>query len=550
MANTDVTFRLFGRDVSAGRTLNQVGDEADRAGDRIGDLSGRAFAVGGAIAAALGAKAVQGATDLNETVSKVGVIFGEQAGEIERFAATADKSLGQSKQSAMDAAATFATFGQSAGLGGQDLSRFSTDLVKLTSDMASFGNTTPEEAIEAVGSALRGEAEPIRKYGVLLDDATLRQEAMRLGLVKTTKEALTPSQKVLAAQAAIMKQTSNAQGDFARTADGAANKQRILAAETANASAAAGNALLPAWQKTLNVLVPLATWTGKHTNLVMGLTGAILGILAITKAITVAQAAWTAAQTASAVATKGVTLAMNASKVAFASHPIGLIVIAVIALVAALVLAYKKSATFRAVVQGALKAVGAAFGWLLKAGKAVFGWVSTHWQTIAKVLAGPVGLAVRWVIGHRDKIVGAFKALPGKIKAVLKGLWDPIWTGFKYVINKVIGLWNRVAKIHLPGFSIGGKQIGGGPILPPIPALAAGGIVTRPTLALLGEAGPEAVVPLGRRGTGTGEVHHHWHFHDSVIGNEAVLARTVTDAMRTARVRGGISPAQVRAAFT
>lgn len=200
-------------------------------------------ALGGLAAASV--PLINAASDLAETQSKVGVIFGSASKEIEAFAATAAKSLGQSKQQAMNAAATFATFGKGAGLAGQELAKFSTEMVALASDLASFNNTTPEEAIEAIGAALRGEAEPIRKYGVLLDDATLRNEALRLGLIKTTKEALTPANKVLAAQAAILNQTKDAQGDFARTSDGLANKQRILAAEFENLKAKIGTALLP-----------------------------------------------------------------------------------------------------------------------------------------------------------------------------------------------------------------------------------------------------------------------------------------------------------------
>ena len=75
---------------------------------------------------------------------------------------------------------------------------------------------------------MRGEAEPLRQYGVLLDDASLRQAALELGIISTTKNALTPQQKVLAAQALIYQQTGTAQGDFARTSDGLANKTRIL----------------------------------------------------------------------------------------------------------------------------------------------------------------------------------------------------------------------------------------------------------------------------------------------------------------------------------
>lgn len=209
------------------------------------------------------------ATDMNETISKVGVLFGDAAGQVEQFAAGAATSLGQSKQQAMDAAATFATFGKSAGLGGSDLAKFSTDLTGLASDMASFSNTSPEQAIEAIGAALRGEAEPIRAYGVLLDDATLRQKALELGITSSTKDALTPQQKVLAAQAAIFAQTGAAQGDFARTSGGLANQQRILAAQVANVKTQIGQAFLPVVQRLVtfvntSVIPTLSAWAEKY----------------------------------------------------------------------------------------------------------------------------------------------------------------------------------------------------------------------------------------------------------------------------------------------
>jgi hypothetical protein len=91
-----------------------------------------------------------------------------------------------------------------------------------------FNNVSQDDAINAIGSALRGEAEPLRRFGVLLDEATLKNAALQLGLITTTKEALTPQQKVLAAQKVIYEQTTTAQGDFARTSDGLANKTKIL----------------------------------------------------------------------------------------------------------------------------------------------------------------------------------------------------------------------------------------------------------------------------------------------------------------------------------
>jgi hypothetical protein len=234
------------------KKLKQANGDVDKSSSKLsefGKKAGVAFAAAaaaaGVMAIKIGVDAVKAASDLSETISKVGVLFGKTSKDIEKFADGAASSLGQTKQQALNAAATFATFGKAAGLSGQDLSKFSIDFVKLSSDLASFNNTSPEQAINAIGSALRGEAEPLRAYGVLLDDASLRQEALALGIVNTTKNALTPQQKVLAAQALIYKQTGAAQGDFERTSDGLANKTRILTAQLENAKVTIGEALLP-----------------------------------------------------------------------------------------------------------------------------------------------------------------------------------------------------------------------------------------------------------------------------------------------------------------
>ena len=211
----------------------------------FGKKAALAFAAAGVAFGAFAKIAVSSASDLAETISKVGVLFGSSAKEIEIFAGTAAKSLGQTKQQALDAAATFAIFGTSAGLSGQELSKFSIDFVKLASDLSSFNNTSPQDAINAIGSALRGEAEPLRRYGVLLNDASLKQAALSLGIITTTTQALTPQQKVLAAQKLIFEQTTAAQGDFARTSDGLANQTKIVTAQLENMKTEIGTALLP-----------------------------------------------------------------------------------------------------------------------------------------------------------------------------------------------------------------------------------------------------------------------------------------------------------------
>ena len=187
--------------------------------------------------------AIKLASDLGETTTKVGVIFGNNAQEIQSWARTTSTSFGQTTQQAMDAAATFAIFGKAAGLSGGQLVGFSKNLVGLSADFASFYNTSPEEAITAIGAALRGESEPIRKFGVLLDDATLKAEAMKLGLYDGTG-ALDAQTKSLAAYNAILSQSTDAQGDFDRTSDGLANQTRILSAELTNLKTALGEGLI------------------------------------------------------------------------------------------------------------------------------------------------------------------------------------------------------------------------------------------------------------------------------------------------------------------
>jgi hypothetical protein len=209
----------------------------------------------GAITKVIG-PAVKAASDFEEATSKVNVIFGRASKSVKDFADNAAISLGQSKQSVLDAAGAFGTFGKAAGLAGEDLALFTTDFVALSTDLASFNNTSPEEAVQAIGAALRGESEPLRRFGILLNDATLKAEAMELGIYNGSG-ALTAQQKILAAQRAIYKQTGDAQGDFARTADGLANSQRTLSALFKNFQIQLGQQLLPATANFVNDLIAI-----------------------------------------------------------------------------------------------------------------------------------------------------------------------------------------------------------------------------------------------------------------------------------------------------
>jgi hypothetical protein len=230
------------------------------------------FAVAGAAAAAfavkIGMESVKAASDLNEEINKTEVVFGETAKEIKEFAKTADRALGLTNKEALKAASTFAILGKNAGLTGRELSGFAKDSSKIAADLGSFFNTSTEDAITAIGSALRGEAEPIRRYGVLISAATLESAAFnyetRTGteLQRDAKNQLTEQSKVLARYQAILDQTTDAQGDFSRTSDGLANSQKILAAQVENLKSSMGVNLLPVMQAVVKQAILVAAAFG------------------------------------------------------------------------------------------------------------------------------------------------------------------------------------------------------------------------------------------------------------------------------------------------
>ena len=245
----------------AGKVGKKSGEEFSTGfGGIVGGSAKKMFAPVIAAAGALGGikffgDAIDQASALAESTNKMANVFGKAAKDVEKFAKGGARALGMTELQAREAASTFGVFGKAAKLQGPALSKFSTGLVKLATDLASFHDSSPEEAISAIGSALRGEAEPMRKYGVLLDDASMRQEAVRQGLIKTTKTALEPQQKVLAAHALIMRQTKDATDDFSETSDGLANSSRILTATWSDMKARLGELLLPLAEYSVGISV-------------------------------------------------------------------------------------------------------------------------------------------------------------------------------------------------------------------------------------------------------------------------------------------------------
>ncbi len=197
---------------------------------------------------------IEAASTLDESINKINVVFGEQADAILLWSKNSDTALGQSEQQALEAAGTFGNLFDAIGLSEDATAEMSIDLVELASDLASFNNIDPTVALEKLRAGIIGETEPLRTLGVNLTAATVEAKALEMGLADTGKE-LTEQDKIMARYALILEQTTNAQGDFARTSDGLANSQRIFNAQMANLSATLGEAFLPIVNEALAVLV-------------------------------------------------------------------------------------------------------------------------------------------------------------------------------------------------------------------------------------------------------------------------------------------------------
>jgi len=258
----------------AQNAIKGVDDNVKKASTGMSNFVGNLKKVGAALGttfaatqvAAFAKESIMAASNMQESLSKVRVVFGEGAAEVEAFGKSAAANLGISNQAALEAAGTYGNLFQAFGLGQGESQKMSTSLVQLAADMASFNNTSIDQAITALRSGLSGETEPLKRFGVALSEVRLKEEALRMGLIKTTSGTLPVAIKSQAAYSLILKDTALAQGDYARTADGTANTMKTLQAKMEDAKVALGDALMPAFKgllKILDLLIPVLTKIGE-----------------------------------------------------------------------------------------------------------------------------------------------------------------------------------------------------------------------------------------------------------------------------------------------
>lgn len=190
-----------------------------------------------------GQEAIGAASDLREVQNVVDVTFGESAGEIERWAKTAQTQFGLTEVQAKQFTSTLGAMFKSAGMAGPEIVSMSTDLAGLAADMASFYNMDFETAFQKIRSGISGETEPLKQLGINMSVANLEAYALTQGITKSFEKMSQGEQTMLRYQY-LMQATADAQGDFARTSEGYANAQRRLETSLDSIKTTFGNFLL------------------------------------------------------------------------------------------------------------------------------------------------------------------------------------------------------------------------------------------------------------------------------------------------------------------
>lgn len=236
---------------NTGNRATLAGDKIQSAGDKLEAVGGKLSSAGNTLSAAVtapllaaGGAAIVMASDYEESLNKVDVAFGDSAERVKEFAQTTVDSYGIAEGTALDMAALFGDMATSMKVPREEAAEMSERLVGLAGDLASFKNISLDQVGTALKSIFTGETESLKELGVVMTEANLDAFALAEGFGKTTDE-MTEAEKVQLRYQYVLSATQNAQGDYARTADGTANSLRTLQESAKELGVAFGQELLP-----------------------------------------------------------------------------------------------------------------------------------------------------------------------------------------------------------------------------------------------------------------------------------------------------------------
>lgn len=430
------------------------------------------LALGAVVAFAKGAG--EAASRAQQAMGGIDAVFGKNADTVKGWAADSAQAVGLASSEYGELATIIGSQLKNAGLPMDEVMGKTKDLIGLGADLAATYGGTTADAVAALSSALKGETDPIERYGASIKQSAVQAELARRGQSKLKGEAL-KSATANATLALVMEQTADATGKFASESDTAAGQQQRANAEWENTKATLGTALLPIMTAVSEQLGKMAKWAAENATTVQILVGVIAAVAAVILTLNVALTAWTAIQ-----------WALNTAVLGF---PIFWIVAAIIALIAVIILVIKKWDVIKkagVAAWNAIKAAAAAvWSWLKSAALSVAGAVVGVWNRIkqagisawnaVKSSAQTVWTTVKGVF---DKIAGAVKAVRDKLTGDLARAFDALLHPIDSVSSAFQTLWGWVQKVidgigrikipHIPGL---GKIVGGSSVAAPSPSL-------------------------------------------------------------------------------
>jgi hypothetical protein len=296
--------------------LSGFGQNAKKSGDIL-----RTALFGGVVL--IGAqKLVKAAGDLEQSIGGTAAVFEEAAGPINDFAKGAADLVGLSENAARSLTSRLGASLKGAGLSAEEAAKQSVFLTKTGADLAATLGGNTNDAVSALGSALRGEFDPLERFGIALKASEISAKAVSMGLADS-ESSVSAYAKGQATLALITERSTFAQGQFGKEADTAQGQQQRAAAAMEDASARLGKSLLPVYteiQKTVTLVAEAFTaLPGPVQTGLIGLTGIALIGPKLVSSFSLATSAMKTAGTAiadmavKAISTQGAIASMNIS---------------------------------------------------------------------------------------------------------------------------------------------------------------------------------------------------------------------------------------------
>lgn len=261
---------------------------------------------------------VNAASRLQQAVGATEAVFKSSSGVIDDFASNSADAFGISKAAARELTSQIGSMLKGFGFTTQAAAEQSVVLAKLGADLAATFGGQPEEAVQALGAALRGEFDPLERFGISLNVAQANLKAVELGLA-SNKNEVDLNARAQAALAIIMERSADAQGQFAREADTYAGQQARATAAAEDAKAKFGEQLLPVMTRVQQTVGFLAEGFGELPGPIQLAAVGLVGFVALAGPLqTMGQKAGEVVDSLKKMSTAGIAASATAAGVAAA----------------------------------------------------------------------------------------------------------------------------------------------------------------------------------------------------------------------------------------